>query len=91
MRDEFRGLPGEDKVLASLGSPGPDGIQARGPVEDAIQFGGGELTGVVVKLVLEWKSLWKERTAPGIVVPSRRADQNACYIFIRRSSPAFTN
>src|SRR6266516_3453522 len=77
--DEFGCLPGEDKIFAGLLAPAFDGLGRRGTIKRAVKLSRGELAGVVLKLVFDRQSLGKERPTPGIVMPSRRADQNACH------------
>ena len=69
--------PGEDEVPAGLCAPRPDRVQARCPVEDTIELGAAELTGVLRQLVLERRTSGKERAAPEVVMPPRCADQDA--------------
>jgi len=77
MRDEFGSLPGKDEVAACLCSPGFYRFQAWCPVKDSVQLRGGELSGIILKAVFCQKTPWKEWPAPGVVMPSRRPDQNA--------------
>jgi hypothetical protein len=76
MGNEFGSLPGKDKFLAGLRAPILDRFVCRRPVKDAVKLGSLKLAGVILKLVLERQTFGKKRPAPGIVVPSRCADQN---------------
>ena len=76
MRDEFGCLPGEYEIVSGLVSPALYGFRRRRPVKHAIEFSGRKLAGIKLQLLLERQALWKERSPPGIVVPTRRADQD---------------
>src|SRR5581483_6925740 len=83
VRDEFRGLPRKDEIIFGLRPPAFHCLQTRRAIEHTIEFGGLELLRVVLKLLLERKSLWEEWTAPGLVVPSRGPDQHARHVSSR--------
>ena len=70
MSDELRGLPGENEILTGLLAPASHRFGCRCPIEHAVELGRRKLAGIVLKLVLERQSLGKERSAPGIVMPS---------------------
>src|SRR5205807_121207 len=82
MGNEFRRLPGEHEILAGLVAPASDRLRRRRSIEDAVQLGGCKLASVILKLVLERQTPWKKRSAPGIVVPARRSDQNTRHRFM---------
>src|ERR1700681_3702410 len=75
--DEFGPLPGEHEIIPCLLPPASDGFRRRRSIEHAIEFGGLKLAGVILQLALDRQTLWKKRPAPGIVMPSRGADQDA--------------
>jgi hypothetical protein len=52
MRDELRGFPREHEIGAALFAPGLDGQRRRSPIENAVEFGGLKLSGVVFQLLL---------------------------------------
>src|SRR5947209_7916130 len=51
VRYEFRCLPRENEILASLLAPGCHGLRRRGSIEHAVELGCRKLAGIILKLV----------------------------------------
>lgn len=58
----------------------PRTLRRRRAIEDTIELSGFELARIIAKLVLERHAFRIERPPPGLVVPARRADQNASHL-----------
>src|SRR5205807_10114709 len=87
--DELGCLPGENKIFAGLFAPRAHRFRRWRTIKYAVEFGRTKLAAVILKLVLEWHALAKKRSAPGSVVPSRRADENSRHGRITTSEPCF--
>src|ERR1700709_2164056 len=70
MRDKLRRLPREHEVFPGLRTPAFARFPCGGPVEDAVQFRGGKLTGVELKLRFERQAIREKRSLPRIVMPA---------------------
>src|SRR5258707_4638803 len=79
MGDEFGSLPGENKIIPGLLAPASDSFRRGRSIKYAVEFGRRKLTGIILKLALDRQTVRKKRSAPGIVVPSGRTDQNASH------------
>ena len=76
VRQEPRGLPGEEESLRRGFPPARDGRLGGQPVEGSVDLGGREPPGVEVEPARLRQVLGIERAAPGLVDPARRTDPN---------------
>src|SRR4051795_3413278 len=76
MRDEFRGLPGEDEIVGSVVAPALERLDCRGAIERRVELRRYEPRCIVNESVFLAHFFREERPPPGGVMPPRRADQD---------------